>query len=40
MRLLTGFLFLLFMFAYVESMRTGCFMSDMIGVDWLGCIIR
>ena len=40
MRLLIGFLIGFAVLAYVESVRSDCSMSTMIGADWLECLVR
>ena len=40
MRLLIGFLFLLAILLYIQSMRSDCSMTNMIGVEWVKCLIR
>ena len=40
MRLLIGFLVLLAVFLYIQTIRPDCSMTDMIGVEWVKCLIR
>lgn len=40
MRLLVSFLVFLAALFAVQSVRPHCSMSDMIGVEWLECLVR
>ena len=40
MRLLISFLVVVAAIVYIDSLRPDCSMSDMRGVEWLGCIAR
>jgi hypothetical protein len=40
MRLLIGCLVVLAILLYVQSVRSDCSMTDMIGVEWVKCLIR
>jgi hypothetical protein len=40
MRLLNGFLVLLAVLVYIQSVRSDCSMSNMTGVQWLECLAK